>query len=663
MADNPNEVIDLDSKEFIKKANEALAAIQGIGDAKNIEGLLTGIGRATILLGSLGAVALAIKLSLDAIFEGEQIEQANKSFEALAQSMGLAGDKLKEGLVAASKGLIDDTDLLKSATKAMIELGDNSSHMIELMTIARKSTAVFGGDLTERFEMISQAVANGNTRVLRQIGLTIDSDVAIRKYAASLGVTVTSLSESGKKQALLNEVLEQANKKYKDVHENTESVTNSYQKLKVALNDLREAFVIVFEKTAGPLFKRLINDFMEGSKIIREFFVERFGNGVEHAQHRVDSLTESIRDTEDSIKRMSEHPKIMSFFIGQSQEKLERLRAELVEANSELEKLSVKKTPEGGTESGIEATPDTKPKVDYEQLKAERAKFEQDILAIKEQRLNNEMELATNFDQVEEIHNQQKQALADQFAQRAMQLQAEVAQGKISEVQAAELIDQTWQATSSKLEIMDQRLLDQRLKSLDQYQKASTSTSDGIVRAFQAGSQRNAAELTNFGKRGQAVYDSFSKHAVGALQDLGAGTKSATQVMKGFFFGMLADQAEQYGQFMLLSSIWPPNPAGLAAGAALLVLSGFLRSQAGGAGGGAGGGAASAGAAGSSAGGFVSTTNPESNIQGQAKEKNAVNIVVQGSYFDSGETARRITELVRESADATDFRITTIGAR
>lgn len=608
MADEgkPQEVISLDIKEFLDAAKKATSALQGIGDPSNLSGLLTGLKNASLMVGAVGAAALALKATLDIALEGEQIRQINASFEALSRSFGVAGDKLKDGLLAASKGLIDDTDLIKAANKAMVELGDNAERIPELMDVARKATYVFGGDALERFEALSSAVASGNTRSLRQIGIIIDQDAAIQKYARSVGLTISELSEADKKQAILNETLTQANQKFKDVDESSLKVTNSWKELKVVGKQWVEEIVLGIQEKVGPAIESMIKSSIGLIKALR----------------------------------------------GTSSQELEQINKDFEEARAKewakAQGKNVEESPAVKRDAG-----------DQEKILERRSKFEADMLNLRQQRLNSEINLAQSIDEVDRIRTEQKSAIEEQFNQRALELQAQVNQGKIHQSEADRIMNEQWLITNAQLKNLDKELLDARLRSLDMYQQASVSTSDGIVRAFQAGAQRNAMELQNFGKLGQSVYSSFQKHAVSSLQQLGAGTKSATDVMKGFFFNMLADQAEQYGQFMMLSGIWPPNPAAIAAGAALIALSGFLRSQAGGAS--AGGGAGAAGAGGASAGGFNSTQSPT--MTEEERQKKAVNIVVQGSWFDSGETARRITELVRESADATDFKVSSIGAR
>lgn len=604
--DKPQEIINLDVKELLKAAKQATDGIKGIGDPSNLSGLIGSLKNASLLVGAVGAAALALKASFDIVFEGEQIRQVNKSFENLSKSFGIAGDKLKEGLVAASKGLIDDTDLLKAANKAIVELGDNADQIPKLMDVARKATALFGGDALERFEMLSAAVASGNTRSLKQIGIIIDQDAAIQKYARSVGLTISELSEADKKQAILNETLTQANQKFKDVDESSLKVTNSWKELKVAGKQWVEEVVLGIEKHLGP------------------------------------ALESVIKGTTGLLKALR----------GTTSEELDQINKDFNEARAkEFAKATGKET---------EESPEVKKNAgDQAKILERRSKFEADMLNLRQQRLNAEINLAQSVEEVDRIRVEQKAAIEEQFNQRALELQGQVNQGKIHQSEADRILNEQWLITNANLKNLDKELLDARLRSLDAYQQASISTSDGITRAFQAGAQRNAMELQNFGKLGQSVYSSFQKHAVSSLQQLGAGTKSATDVMKGFFFNMLADQAEQYGQFMMLSGIWPPNPAAIAAGAALIALSGFLRSQAGGAS--AGGGAGAAGAGGASAGGFASTQSP--GVTEEERQKKAVNIVVQGSWFDSGETARRITELVRESADATDFKVSSIGAR
>ncbi len=189
--------------------------------------------------------------------------------------------------------------------------------------------------------------------------------------------------------------------------------------------------------------------------------------------------------------------------------------------------------------------------------------------------------------------------------------------------------------------------------------QAANNATESWAKGFAAASRRNMQELTNFAKQGSTSFDIFGKHATNAFIEMGEGGQSASEILRKHMFGLISDICIQYGSMMLLAGIFPPNPPAIAGGAALLVLGGYLKSQASG---------TSALGAGSSIGGMtgigeggVGSVQTTDLAQRQQNQEKSTQLVIQGSIFDSESTRRRITELVREAQDSTDFSIQKVG--
>ena len=169
--------IDLDSKEFLEKAKHAYEAIGEIGESEGILKLAAQMGEVAAGVGIVGLALLALKTSFDLVLDAEKIKQVNTTFENLAKNAGLVGEELKEGMIKASGGLIEENELLQIANRSLIEMGSSAGKLPQLMEVARKATAAFGGDLAGNFEKINQAIATGQTRGLRQ-GIQVSSTFA-----------------------------------------------------------------------------------------------------------------------------------------------------------------------------------------------------------------------------------------------------------------------------------------------------------------------------------------------------------------------------------------------------------------------------------------------------------------------------------------------------
>jgi hypothetical protein len=194
-----------------------------------------------------------------------------------------------------------------------------------------------------------------------------------------------------------------------------------------------------------------------------------------------------------------------------------------------------------------------------------------------------------------------------------------------------------------------------RIKALDNYLHHSESVADGVGRAFKVMSDKNKIALGDFGAMGEKVSTSFGSHMSSAFKDIGSGAKSATDALGGAFKGMVGDMASQYGEMEFLASIWPPNPAGLAAGAALMTLGGFLS--------GSGGGSSASGidtSGGSSSGASSSVSSTDSGLSANAAQttpQKSTTLVINGPIMNNDQTARWLTDAVRRASDSSAFTI------
>jgi len=203
----------------------------------------------------LDAVVAIGKVPLEGALKAEELRATAQQFDLITRNAGLAGDALKSGLVAAADGLVSTDDLLAAASRSVVSLGQNASSLPQIFEVARKAASVFGGDLLDRFEDISNAIETGNVKQLKQIGLIVDVDKAYTQYAETLRVTKEELTTSEKQTALLNAVLQKSDSAFGGVDTNIRELNNTTLRFNAALQDLGEAGATAFDKIFGATVK------------------------------------------------------------------------------------------------------------------------------------------------------------------------------------------------------------------------------------------------------------------------------------------------------------------------------------------------------------------------------------------------------------------------
>lgn len=662
MADDGKQkfLFDLDIKEALDKITKFRGQVDGVGDSGGPTQLMQNLYKVGAVAGVLGAAFLAVKVSLDWTEEGEQIRQIENTFNSLAASAGIAGEELKAGLEKASRGLIDDTDLMKMANKAMIELGDNANRIPEIMELARKATAVMGGDLAQNFESMSQALAMGNTRALKHMGIIVDNDKALKAYALSIGKTVDVIDDAGRRQALLNAALEVGQKKFQNVDESTLEATNAMKQLGVTLNKTKEIFILLFERTIGPLVRAELAGLNYMLEKTEHALRSVFGTEAQKDAIELEKLSDKIHGTIKAIGRLEkELEQLKKMPVTEATEGALKYQENLIQKNREqLAKLrEEQKALQEKTKPEEVEEPEKKKGFDTAKETERQSKFQEELLAMRQRRLDLEAQQDVTQEAAEVTYMERRQLLVEQYAAKEATLRAQVLDDKRREDEVNQLIFEQQLERDMKLAEMDRKLEEDRIAALERSAQRSKELSKGVSDSMTAQSLRAGQDFRNMDKLGKTTFGALHKNAANAFAALGDGSKNASEAMRGFMFGAIADVAENQGKVMLAMGLWPPNPLAIAGGGALIALASYLRSMSGtksmGGGGEGGGGGGGYGATAST----VEAAKPDA----EAINKKTVSFNFQGHYFDTEQTRTRLMEMVRESSDATDFNYREIG--
>lgn len=666
MADNKDQFkFDLDARDAIGQLNTIKEKIGSIGDAKNLSGLVNGLVAMAGPIAAVGAALFAVKTAFDLAKEGEQIEKIHRQFEAFAGSVGVNSKQMEEDIQKAIGTTEDLDDALKVAGQAMIKLGDNSDKVPQFFAIAKKAAEAYGGTVNERFEQISQAIANGNTRMLRSIGLNVDAEKTMKAYAASIGTTVGALSEQGRQTAIANALLDKAADKYKNIKTEQEGIETSTKRLAAAWKESMDAIALATNKAFGPASTKLLDHLTKSLDDVGNAFKANFGSGVEKAEGKISRLNGEIERVNQNLAKMRSEGDEGTMLYKAQNDELEMLQKNLNNEMALKSAIEEEDRKRGSAKKGDEiiAGGDEKKNsgVDKNKQIEQEAKFNRELLKLADARLKDEAEVETNAQAYSLNLEMQKNNMIAQYDAQIAETKRQGVMGEtLTKAQADQMIIQMEADKLAKIDAMERDAEENRLKVYDNQVKAARTAAGGISAAFAQGAAQAQHSMKDYGKQGQMVFGALTKNAANAFRAMGDGSKSAGEAMKGFLFGTIADVSEAKGQFLLASGIGTMNGVEIAQGGALIALAGLLRSQAGGEGGGGVGGASGGGGGGSgggnSGGGYVN----DKPMLSEDKKK-SVSLQVMGNYFETEQTKTRLMEMIRENTDATDFKYQQIG--
>ncbi len=640
--------LDLDAEEFKKQltdVNEKLDAIHGDTHTTGVATMFTAFAEgANLAKEAIDKLGESAEWVFDQVLDAEKVKAVNFQFDALAKNAGLSSTEMRDGFEKAAQGMTPTVEILKVANVALLNLGSGASKMPALFDVARKSAALMGGTALEKFEMLSRAVEFGNKRMLRQAGIAIDVADAQKKYADSLGITTENLDENLKKQAILNAVLEFSRTKMVSAPDEIRPVTIEWAKLKTAVVEMGEALGNLFNKAYGVYFSGIMSGLSKVAGGIKEFLVDKFGEGADQAKAHLARVRDSVFDLKEQIAAINKNPESSIPFTA-AHERLQSLTAQLAKMREELVKAQAAAKEGGGSTSKPGGKSDLQKSIEAARIKTHK---EAEEAMAKEDKAYADTKL--RLDKEEESNFEKTQKNAVDANKSAKMRQKIIGQEYMQDIEAINALDLKDKQKTATLKVAADKKYTAALLANDKKLKEDL--------------KKDEKALFDYKK---AASDSFTSNYMDSLKAMGSGQKDASEAMKGFFFGALGDMATKQGAFMVLDSfknfpaVMVPE---LVAGGALIALGAELGSM----GGGSSGATALASAGGYSSSDFTGQTlapptTGDNSLSANAAQapKSSITIAVSGNYFETEETKRRLAEIIREHQDATDFTFKQIG--
>ena len=185
------------------------------------------------------AAWMAVSKAMDYAKLGASAMQAEESFKNVTAAYGVHADQMLAKMKQVSAGIIDDSNLMQRAVKAL-QQGLSETQIVQLLEVARSSARVAGTDVASAFDGITNAVANQTTRSLKLYGLIIDQDKAFKDYAKTLGITKDALTEQQQSQALANAAIEEGQRQSKAMGEIIKNASEIIQEANAIITEFKE---------------------------------------------------------------------------------------------------------------------------------------------------------------------------------------------------------------------------------------------------------------------------------------------------------------------------------------------------------------------------------------------------------------------------------------
>ena len=202
----------------------------------------------------LAANVFALTAAFGVLSRSAQIDTLTQSMEVLSTTGGTYVKSLAKNMQEASGFAIDLAQSFRQVSLAA-SAGLNTSEIEGLTKVAKGAAISLGRNLPDAMDRIFRGAIKLEPEILDEIGLFIRVDEAAQKYARNNGKVTSSLTQVEKRQAFLNEILEQGTRKFAEYAE--EIKPDPYVRLGAALGDIAQGGLSLLNGVLGPLLNIL----------------------------------------------------------------------------------------------------------------------------------------------------------------------------------------------------------------------------------------------------------------------------------------------------------------------------------------------------------------------------------------------------------------------
>lgn len=257
-------ILTLDSSQYTKGLSQAQSEAQGFG--KVMDGLGSAAAGAA-KAGALAFTALGAAVTSYAVAQSQTYVKAvqfEQALELVGQQMGVSNDQIQEQIRGMTK-LGASNQNARETVMALMKARLDVAGATELYARAEDIAVTSGKTGNEVIQGLIHGITTQNALVLRNAGVTIDADKAMKDYAATLGKSVDKLSAQEKQQAYLNAVMAETNGIAGVAQKQTEGLVFNWAALQRPMSNLAELMGSLVEPAMSAVGKAifdLINAFV-----------------------------------------------------------------------------------------------------------------------------------------------------------------------------------------------------------------------------------------------------------------------------------------------------------------------------------------------------------------------------------------------------------------
>ena len=223
---------------------------------KEFSKMSQGMGGLVGAYATLAAQVFAVSAAFQFLSSASDLRNLIDGQEALGAMTGVAYKTITNSIVEATDAQLKYTEAAKGVAIGTAA-GLSATQLEKLGTAAKNTSFALGRDLTDSYNRLIRGATKAEPELLDELGIILRLEPATKKYALSIGKAVTDLTAFERTQAVTNEVLEQAEKKFGGIADQMDPAAAALGRFTKSFDELVNTFKIGLIDTVSPALQFL----------------------------------------------------------------------------------------------------------------------------------------------------------------------------------------------------------------------------------------------------------------------------------------------------------------------------------------------------------------------------------------------------------------------
>ena len=224
----------------------------GLSSAKGFSKMNQTMGGSSGLVAAYATLAaniFALTAAFGALSRAAQVEKLKDGMVAMGQASGIAMNHLSRGLIETTGHAISMEEAMRT-TAQVTSAGFGADTIERLGNVARIASQALGRDLNDSMQRITRGAVKMEPELLDEIGIMVRLDEATGRYADSVNKSADDLTNFEKRQAFMNAVLEEGERKFAAM---ADVEVNPYAVLAATFSDLTTKLINLVNEGLKPV--------------------------------------------------------------------------------------------------------------------------------------------------------------------------------------------------------------------------------------------------------------------------------------------------------------------------------------------------------------------------------------------------------------------------